>query len=142
MPFNFFTTHVEFKTVEHAKPGTFTGYASVFGLHDAHGDVVAPGAFDGSMAEHKARGTMPGMYAEHSRYIPGGDPLPIGIWTKIDPDARGLRVEGRLIPLTTNYIRRIYSLLKDGALGGLSIAYMCRTVGQSMGVRLVSLSGC
>jgi HK97 family phage prohead protease len=123
MPHNFFTTHVEFKTVEHAKPGTFTGYASVFGLQDAHGDVVAPGAFDGSMAAHKARGTMPAMYAEHSRYIQGGDSA--SDW-RLDEDRTrrtGLRVEGKLIPLTAHYVRRIHSLLKEGALRGLSIAY-------------------
>jgi HK97 family phage prohead protease len=123
MPFNFFTAAVEFKAIEHAEAGSFSGYATIFGIEDAHGDVVAPGAFDGSMAAHKARGTMPGMFVERSRYVIGGDPLPIGVWTKMEPDARGLRVEGRLIPLTTNHIRRIHSLLKDGALRGLSIAY-------------------
>jgi HK97 family phage prohead protease len=58
----------------------------------------------------------PGIYK-------GAIPLPIGVWTKIEPDARGLRVEGKLIPLTAHYVRRIHSLLKEGALRGLSIAY-------------------
>jgi hypothetical protein len=42
--------------------------------------LILPGAFAASLAEYKAKGTMPGMYAEHSIYTPGGDLLPIGRW--------------------------------------------------------------
>ena len=71
---------IEFKFVSEGDPGVFEGYGGIFGNVDSYGDLILPGAFAASLAEHKAKGTMPGMYAEHSIYTPGGDLLPIGRW--------------------------------------------------------------
>jgi HK97 family phage prohead protease len=112
----------EFKFVSDGEPGRFSGYGSVNHVLDSHGDVITPGAFAKSLEQHKANGTMPALFVQHSKFT-GGDPLPVGVWTDIKEDEKGLRVEGKLSALDTDHGKRIYSLMKDGALKGLSIAY-------------------
>jgi HK97 family phage prohead protease len=100
--------------------GTFSGYGSVFGTQDAYDDIVAPGAFTRSLAGHKARNSMPALLWQH-------DPRePIGIWTDMREDERGLYVEGRLLVDEDATARRAYAHLKAGSLKGLSIGYMTR----------------
>ena len=115
-----------------ASSGEFDGYGAVFGNVDSHGDVIVPGAFAASLAEYKARGTMPTMYAQHGPAL-GGDPLPVGVWQEMEEDAKGLRVRGRISALDTDYGRRIRSLVQDGALKGLSIGYNLATNGATYG---------
>jgi uncharacterized protein len=100
-----------------AGEGVITGYGSVFGHKDAHGDTVVQGAFSASLAAHKAAGTMPAMLWQHD----GAEP--IGVWEEVTEDARGLRVKGRL-NLETTRGREALSLLKQGALNGLSIGFL------------------
>jgi hypothetical protein len=120
-----FVAPVEFKfiTEGEATPGTFEGYASVFGTQDWHGDMVMPGAFTETLAEHKAAGTMPGLFAEHSFAFFGGDPLPIGKWLSFEEDDKGLRGVGKISALDSDHGKRIIGLMRDGALPSLSIAY-------------------
>jgi HK97 family phage prohead protease len=111
---------IEFKFVSDADPGVFEGYGGVFHNVDSYGNLILPGAFAASLAEYKA---MPGMYAEHSIYTPGGDLLPIGRWLDMGEDGKGLRVKGKISALDTDHGKRIRALMLDDALGGLSIAY-------------------
>lgn len=93
--------------------GTITGYASVFGPPaDRHGDVIQAGAFAASLAS----GAMPLMLWSHDLSEP------IGAWTAVREDAKGLAVTGRLT-LETRRGAEAYALLKDGALNGLSIGF-------------------
>lgn len=131
---DFFGLDAEFKFIEGGQPGEFEGYGAVFSNADSHGDVIVPGAFAESLAQHKAKGTMPGLFAEHSAFT-GGDPLPIGAWTDMSEDERGLRVKGRLSALDTDHGRRIRSLMQDGALKGLSIAYTVPAGGSTRGTK-------
>lgn len=97
-----------------AEDGTFTGYASLFGVTDLGGDSVQPGAFTKSL-KSKPAGKV--------KMLRGHDTSePIGVWTRIEEDSRGLRATGQLI-LTTVKGRETYELLKAGALDGLSIGY-------------------
>lgn len=99
--------------------GTVEGYGSVFGVRDSYEDVIAPGAFAASLAEHRAAGTMPAMLWQHdSRH-------PVGVWMEMSEDARGLRVVGKLA-LNTDGGRNAYELLKMGAVTGLSIGFRTR----------------
>lgn len=92
--------------------GTISGYASVFGPPaDRHGDVIAPGAF----AESLASGDKPLMLWSHDLSEP------IGVWTSLKEDAKGLLVEGKLSDTTRG--REARTLLLDGALNGLSIGF-------------------
>lgn len=121
---------VKFAEAEAAPPGTFEGMASVFGVVDSHGDSVAPGAFAQSLAEHKARGSLPIMYAMHGPAL-GADPLPSGVWQEMRETPEGLHVRGRISALDTDYGRRIRGLIADGALGSLSIGFRVKPGGAT-----------
>lgn len=128
-----FAAPIELKFTADAT-GEFEGYGAVFGNKDSHGDVILPGAFDASLAEHKAAGTMPGLYIEHGPFM-GGDKLPAGVWTDVKEDTRGLYCKGRISALDTDYGRRVRSLMQDGAMKGLSIAFKVPTGGAVFGKR-------
>lgn len=99
--------------------GTFSGYAAVFGAPDAFGDTIKAGAFAKSLREHAARKTAPGLFWMH-------DPAePIGRWTALAEDEKGLKVTGQLV-LETTRGREAHALLKAGALNGLSIGFRAR----------------
>ncbi|MBI5192768.1 MAG: HK97 family phage prohead protease [Nitrospirae bacterium] len=93
--------------------GEFTGYAAVFGNEDFHGDVIEQGAFKRTI-DHSG-GKIPILW-QHSSYEP------IGIGLEMQEDATGLQVKAAL-NLDTIRGREAYSLLKQGALKGLSIGY-------------------
>lgn len=99
--------------------GSIEGYGSVFGVRDDYDDVIAAGAFQDSLKEHKAAGTMPAMLWQHSSYEP------IGVWTEMVEDSNGLRVKGKLA-LDTVRGKEAHALLKLGALNGLSIGFMSK----------------
>ena len=99
--------------------GTVEGYGSVFGVRDNYDDVIAAGAFLDSLKAHKAAGTMPAMLWQHSA------DAPIGVWTEMAEDAKGLRIKGRLC-LDAAQGKEAYALLKMGALNGLSIGFMSK----------------
>ena len=97
-----------------AGDGRFSGYASIFGEVDLGRDVIAPGAFRRSLDRRGASGVR--MLYQH-------DPAePIGAWTVIREDGRGLYVEGRLAP-GVGRAREVLALMKSGALDGLSIGF-------------------
>jgi len=94
--------------------GSFDGYASLFGKLDLARDIVQPGAFSASLARRGAGGVR--MLYQH-------DPAePIGTWTEIREDARGLFVRGRLA-LAVARGREVHALMRQGALDGLSIGF-------------------
>jgi HK97 family phage prohead protease len=94
--------------------GVFSGYASLFGAVDLGKDVVDKGAFAASLKARGAAGIR--MLFQH-------DPAePIGVWTDIREDARGLFVRGRLTKEVAR-AREVLSLMRGGALDGLSIGF-------------------
>jgi HK97 family phage prohead protease len=99
--------------------GVVEGYGSVFGVRDNYDDVIAPGAFKTSLAMHSKRGSMPAMLWQHNQAEP------IGVWTEMVEDERGLRVKGRLA-MDTVRGREAFSLMKMGALNGLSIGFVSK----------------
>lgn len=105
----------DLKSVE--ADGTFSGYASLFGAVDLGQDLVMPGAFAESLDARGARGVK--LLFQH-------DPNePIGVWLELNEDDRGLFARGRLMPEVTR-AREVLSLMRAGALDGLSIGF--RTV--------------
>ncbi|GIL03327.1 MAG: hypothetical protein BroJett030_32260 [Alphaproteobacteria bacterium] len=94
--------------------GTFRGYAAIFGERDLGNDVVLPGAFAASLAR---RGP------ENVRMLFQHDPdEPIGTWTSIVEDGRGLYVTGRLATAVARG-REVLELMRAGAIDGLSIGF-------------------
>ena len=107
--------------------GTIDGYASLFGMVDLGRDRVERGAFAASLRRRGAGGV---------RFLFQHDPAePIGAWTSIVEDERGLRVRGRL-NLAVGRACEVQALLRQGALDGLSIGFRAvRSVREAGGVR-------
>jgi uncharacterized protein len=100
--------------------GVFVGYASLFGVRDAAGDMVMPGAFAASL---KMRGPA------NIRMLFQHDPSePVGTWLEMRENERGLYVRGRL-DKNVQRGRELISLLESGGLDGLSIGF--KTVSAS-----------
>lgn len=98
--------------------GMFEGYASVFGVRDSYNEAVMPGAFSDSLARHKREGTSPLMLWQHN------PDAPIGVWEELADDGKGLRATGQLlVKQDVPEADKAYSLLKAGAVRGMSIGY-------------------
>ena len=100
-----------------AADGTFAGYGSVFGNVDSYGDVVMPGAFSDSLADWKAKGRFPPVLWQHDSR------QPIGPFTAMREDPKGLHVEGKLLVNDVQLAREAHALISTGAIGGMSIGY-------------------
>lgn len=92
----------------------FEGYASLFGVPDGSGDIVERGAFAATLRRRPP--PMVRMLYQHSALEP------IGVWSAIRENSRGLYVRGRLT-IDVRRAREVRSLLRDGALDGLSIGF-------------------
>ena len=98
----------------------FEGHGSFFGNEDLGGDVVLPGAFSRTLAQHRKTNSMPQMFWMH-------DPSRVpGKWLSMSEDDSGLKVKGVLAD--TPLGNEIHTLLKMDAVKGLSIGY--RTIDQ------------
>ena len=121
--------NIEFKFTmnegDGVEAGTFTGYASVFGVVDSYGDMVMPGAFKKTLREKKI---FP-MCWSHDVHEP------IGIISGVE-DEKGLSVTGKL-NLDVQRAREIRSLMAQGAVKGLSIGYnvIKELIDRNSGVR-------
>jgi hypothetical protein len=94
--------------------GVFEGYAAYFNREDMGHDVVQPGAFRECLAKRGAQGIR--MLYQHDAH------QPIGTWSVVREDARGLFVVGRLASDVTK-AQEVLALMRDGALDGLSIGF-------------------
>ncbi len=97
--------------------GTFEGYGSVFKNVDSYGECVEPGAFTASLVAARQKGSSIKMLWQHD------SERPIGVYTDIAEDSKGLYVKGRLLKDDVSQAAEAYALLKAGALDGLSIGY-------------------
>lgn len=109
----------EFKLLGDEQAGQITGYASVFGILDDGGDIVMPGAFKATLSDWRKRKALPAMLWQHDRTNP------IGVWTEMSEDDKGLKVSGELV-LGIPQADTAYALMKRGAVKGLSIGYRTR----------------
>lgn len=126
---------------------TFKGYASFFGNRDSHGDVMHPDAFD-MVLKKIADGemSMPLMFFGHDH-----DSVPVGKYTKVYKDEKGLVVEGELTP-NHSQAEDVRAALNHGTIDGLSIGYivdeveypesgdrLIKSIGQLLEVSIVSI---
>ena len=105
-------TSLDFKQAD--ADGTFEGYASLFNREDLGRDVVLPGAFRDSLARRGPRGIK--LLFQHDAN------QPIGVWTTLQEDSRGLYAQGRLMR-EVGRAREVMALMRAGALDGLSIGF-------------------
>ena len=97
--------------------GVIEGVASAFGPPaDSYGDIISPTAFDRTLAEHKARGTMPAaLWAHEPAQV-------VGRWTSMTEDPEALRVVGK-VNLKTASGRDAWEHLLAQDVRGLSVGY-------------------
>lgn len=105
-------TSLDFKQAD--ADGSFEGYASLFNREDLGRDIVLPGAFRESLAARGPRGIK--LLFQHDAN------QPIGIWTTLEEDGRGLYAQGRLMR-EVGRAREVMALMRAGALDGLSIGF-------------------
>jgi HK97 family phage prohead protease len=128
---------IKFAADDGAEARSFSGYGAVFNNVDSYGDVIDAGAFKKSLGEARKSGAWPAMLLQHGGWgMNAEDMTPIGIWTEMDEDDKGLKVTGKLAD--TQRGNEVYGLLKmtpRPALNGLSIGYRARkfTMGTKAG---------
>ena len=106
---------------------SFTGYGAVFGNVDAYGDVIEPGAFAGYLADVKSgKQEWPAMLLQHGGFgMTADDMMPVGVWTELAEDGKGLKVSGKLAKTARGI--ELHELMKMDprpAISGLSIGYI------------------
>ena len=127
----------EVKLAGEADAMTFEGYGAVFGNTDSYGDAIAAGAFADTLATARKSGRWPVMLAQHGGMgLSAEDMMPIGVWTDMAEDGKGLWVQGKLADTTRG--REAYALMKMSprpAIDGLSIGYVAKkfTMGSKPG---------
>ena len=95
-------------------PLLIQGYASLWGVADMNGDVVARGAFAEGLARSGAAGVKM-LHQHEARAL-------VGVWDELVEDARGLFVAGRIMDWSPE-ARFAGALARAGALDGLSIGF-------------------
>jgi len=109
------------------EPTRLAGYASVFDVPDASGDVVRAGAFARDIsARGSGGGPVPLLWQHNAAH-------PIGTVDHLSEDRRGLRVIASLSD--TRVARDAAALLKTRALTGLSFGYRVRASAPGGGHR-------
>lgn len=108
---------------------SFDGYGAVFGNVDSYGDIIEPGAFASFLSDvQSGKQNWPAMLLQHGGYgMTAEDMTPIGVWTTLAEDGKGLKVSGKFADTPRG--REIYSLMKmtpRPAIDGLSIGYIAK----------------
>ena len=108
---------------------TFKGYGAAFNNRDSYGDVIAPGAFKAFLDRMvKGKEKWPVMLSQHGGWaITSTDLTPVGVWTDMHEDSKGLPMEGKLAPTPRG--QELYTLMKmtpRPAIDGLSIGYIAK----------------
>lgn len=109
--------HMGFKIKSVEKDGTFAGYGSVFGNADFYNDVVMPGAFQKSLSSWQDKDALPPILWQHA------SDQPIGPFTHMSEDGKGLYVEGQLLIDDVQQAKEAYALIKSKTISGMSIGY-------------------
>ncbi len=99
-----------------AAEGAFSGYGSVFGNVDSKNDIIMPGAYAEVL---KAAERLP-VYVNHGWLR---DALPVGHWSGLKEDDRGLYGDANLIMQMPSAVDAYWGM-KSGLVTGLSVAIL------------------
>ncbi|MBD1589661.1 HK97 family phage prohead protease [Pseudomonas typographi] len=94
--------------------GIFEGYASVFGVVDADGDIILPGAFKKTL---ETQSRQVGMFYNHRTWE-----IPVGKWLEMSEDTKGLLVRGELTKGHSG-ASDLKAAMEHGTVGGMSIGF-------------------
>lgn len=108
-----FTYHVK----EVDEEGHFSGYASVYNVIDSYREVVVPGAFANTLRKWATRGRLPPALWQHR------SSEPVGPFTKMVEDERGLYTEGQLLVKDVQRSREARAFMLSKTVDGMSIGF-------------------
>lgn len=108
------------------KTGEFTGYTTKFNEVDREGDVMLPGCYDKSIAEHKAAGTLPSLLWNHKIDQQCGDILSIDV-DKVGVVIKGVVWKDEPLPAA----RAAWRMLKGTGVKALSSGFITRKKGTA-----------
>jgi HK97 family phage prohead protease len=97
--------------------GEFSGYGSVYDVIDAYGEVVAPGAFASTLRSWAQKRRLPPALWQHNSREP------VGPFTLMREDKKGLYVEGTLLIDDVQRAREARALMAAKAVSGMSIGF-------------------
>jgi HK97 family phage prohead protease len=106
-----------FDVKEVDEEGHFSGYASVYNVIDAYREVVAPGAFANTLRKWQSRNRLPPALWQHR------SAEPVGPFTKMVEDERGLYTEGQLLVRDVQRAREARALMQSKTVDGMSIGF-------------------
>jgi HK97 family phage prohead protease len=112
-----------------SSPLLIEGYASLWGVADLNGDVVAEGAFGRSLAR-AGPGEIRMLFQHDGR-------APVGVWDEVAEDGKGLFVRGRIESWSAE-ARFAAALARAGALDGLSIGFRTARARRDGRLRVLS----
>lgn len=114
--------------------GSFNGYGSVFGVVDSYKEIVAQGAFADSLAAIAGKGRPVPILWQHR----SGEP--IGAWSNLKEDDRGLWGDGQILLAAGALEQRAYQHMKAKTVTGLSIGYWVResSYDEKTGIRTLT----
>lgn len=115
--------------------GKFTAYVSIFGTPDSYREIVAPKAFDASLAATAAAGRKIPICWQHNMSEP------IGVWDSLTPDAKGLLGEGTLWTDVAPYARIAQRGMAAACITGCSIGYFVTADSWNEAERTRTLTG-
>jgi HK97 family phage prohead protease len=107
----------------------FSGHGAAFNNIDSYGDVIAPGAFAQFLSDVElGKQPWPAMLSQHGAMgLTSEDLTPIGVYTSLAEDGKGLAVAGDFAP--TQRGKEMHSLMSmkpRPAVDGLSIGYIAK----------------
>ena len=99
--------------------GGFSGYASMFGGVDSYNDTIVAGAYSQVIKQiQEGSAYMPKMFINHKSWE-----IPVGKWTAIEEDSKGLYMEGEFTKGNPQ-ADMIKAAMAHGTVDGLSIGFM------------------
>lgn len=110
----------ETKALVVEEDGAIAGIAWPFGTPDRVGDMIMPGAFK-SVAM-----PLPALYAHDPRDV-------VGVWESAVETSEGLEVKGRLLVDDVERAREVRSMVRAGAIRGLSVGFGIRKAAPRSG---------
>lgn len=106
-----------FAVKEVTEKGEFSGYLSVFNVIDVYNEQVMPGAFATTLRKWDSLGRLPPVLWQHDWR------QPVGPFTRMYEDAKGLYVEGMLLIKEIVKAAEARALMIAKAVTGMSIGF-------------------
>lgn len=114
-----FTSKLEIKSLNEDS-GAFSGYGAVFNNIDHDGDIIRKGAFSDTLQSWEEKSALPALLWMHDLS------QPLGTYTDMREDSKGLYVEGQLLINDDPLAKKAFAHMKAGSVSGLSVGFQTK----------------